>query len=88
MLIPAADNRIRDSRKSSPAIFPSAFARGPHMSARAQAQFDCWVEQAEEGHQTDHIAVCRTGFLNAMLDVDAALDASNIQRLEQEYPAK
>ena len=58
------------------------------MSARAQAQFDCWVEQAEEGHQTDHIAVCRTGFLNAMLDVDAALDAWHIQRLEQEYPAK
>ena len=49
----------------------SAFARdpnmAPHMSARAQAQFDCWVEQAEEGHQTDHIAACRTGFLNAML---------------------
>jgi OOP family OmpA-OmpF porin len=74
-------------------LIPAAIARdsrivAPHMSARAQAQFDCWVEQAEEGHQTDHIAVCRTGFLNAMLDVDAALDAWHAQRLEQEYPAK
>ncbi|MEP3113227.1 hypothetical protein [Nisaea sp.] len=71
----------------------SAFERdsrilAPHASARAQAQFDCWVEQAEEGHQTDDIAACRNGFLNAMLEVDAALDAWDNVRIEREYPAK
>ncbi len=35
----------------------------PAIAARAQARFDCWVEQQEENHQADHIAACRTDFL-------------------------
>jgi OOP family OmpA-OmpF porin len=60
----------------------------PHASARAQAQFDCWVEQAEEGHQTEHIAACREGFLDAMLEIDAALANYALERIERDYPAK
>lgn len=92
-----ADWKLGDAQlpalQSSRARLISAFERdsrilAPHASARAQAQFDCWVEQAEEGHQTDDIAACRTGFLNAMLEVDAALDAWDTVRIEQEYPPK
>mgnify|MGYP000536639279 CR=1 FL=1 len=60
----------------------------PHASARAQAQFDCWVEQAEEGHQTAHIDACREGFLDAMLEIDSALANYELDRIEREYPAK
>ncbi|SOD95236.1 OmpA family protein [Caenispirillum bisanense] len=38
----------------------------PQAAASAQANYDCWVEQAEEGWQYDHIAKCREGFLAAM----------------------
>src|SRR3546814_3360976 len=38
----------------------------PTEAAVAQARYDCWVEQAEEGHQLDHIAACRTAYLAAM----------------------
>lgn len=38
----------------------------PTEAAVAQARYDCWVEQEEEGHQFDHIAACRTSFLAAM----------------------
>lgn len=36
--------------------------RKPKEAARAQAMYDCWVEQQEEGHQLDHIAACRGDF--------------------------
>lgn len=40
--------------------------------ARAQASFDCWLEQATEDLQPEHIAACRNSFLAAMTDVEAA----------------
>ena len=30
--------------------------------ARAQVSFDCWVEEQEEGRQTESIAACRRDF--------------------------
>ena len=38
----------------------------PGNAARAQAHFDCWVEQQEENWQAEHIATCRSGFEAAM----------------------
>lgn len=39
----------------------------PQMAARAQvAGFDCFVEEAEEGHQPDDIAACKAAFDSAM----------------------
>lgn len=38
----------------------------PVVAASAQSNYDCWVEQSEEGWQMDHIAECREGFMNAM----------------------
>jgi OOP family OmpA-OmpF porin len=44
----------------------------PQVAARAQARFDCWVEQQEENHQSDHIAACRDEFLKAMEELEGA----------------
>jgi OOP family OmpA-OmpF porin len=38
----------------------------PEAAAEAQAKFDCWVEQQEENHQPEHIAVCQREFIAAM----------------------
>lgn len=43
----------------------------PRDAATAQAMFDCWMEQAEENLQPDHIAACREGFMAAMARVEA-----------------
>lgn len=45
----------------------------PPLAAKAQASYDCWVEQQEEGHQPTHIAACKDIFLQAMADLDAAM---------------
>ena len=37
----------------------------PTYSARAQAMFDCWTDEAEENHQPEDIAKCRDGFESA-----------------------
>ena len=40
-------------------------------AARAQARFDCWVEQQEENWQTEHIRRCRNGFYAALGRIEA-----------------
>jgi len=47
--------------------------RAPDVAAAAQASFDCWVEEQEEGHQPDMIAECRRRWETAMADVETAL---------------
>ena len=43
-----------------------AMTRAPQAAAGAQANYDCWVEQQEEGWQFEHIAACKNGFLRAI----------------------
>ncbi len=45
----------------------------PDDAARAQAHFDCWVEQQEENWQVEHIATCRSGFETAMGSLEKVL---------------
>jgi OOP family OmpA-OmpF porin len=47
--------------------------RAPEVAARAQAKFDCWVEQQEENHQPDHIAACRDDFFAALAELEQAM---------------
>jgi OOP family OmpA-OmpF porin len=47
--------------------------KAPADAASAQANFDCWVEQQEEGWQTAHIAACKDGFWQAMHATEAAM---------------
>jgi OmpA-OmpF porin, OOP family len=44
----------------------------PYTSAKAQARFDCWIEQQEENWQTDHIAACKSGFVKALTELEAS----------------
>jgi OOP family OmpA-OmpF porin len=43
----------------------------PEVAARAQARFDCWVEQQEENFQNDHISACRDELLAALAELEA-----------------
>lgn len=59
----------------------------PAEAANAQAKYDCWVEQQEEGWQTDHIAQCREGFRAAMLDLHEAMKPKQAE-VEAPEPAE
>ncbi len=41
-------------------------ARSPAALARAQQQYDCWVEEQEEAWQSAYINACKEGFLAAI----------------------
>ncbi|MET1028148.1 MAG: OmpA family protein [Dongiaceae bacterium] len=43
----------------------------PEVAARAQARFDCWLEQQEENFQRDHISACRDELLAALTELEA-----------------
>jgi|TARA_R110002072_G_scaffold19040_15_gene70585 OOP family OmpA-OmpF porin len=50
-----------------------ARTKAPADAARAQAMFDCWVEQKEENHQPAHIARCKSRFWEALNAARASL---------------
>lgn len=71
-------NRSIDSEglahlQSARAALVSALGQGrsamPEVAAKAQAKFDCWVEQLDEGTQSRHIDRCRQEFCAAMAEV-------------------
>lgn len=45
----------------------------PDAAARAQVLFDCWVEQAEESLQPEHVRACRDGFEQQIGSVESAI---------------
>ncbi len=47
--------------------------QSPAVAAKAQASFDCWVEQQEENWQWDHIARCREGYFAATAHLERRL---------------
>ncbi len=60
-----------------------AFAMGgkekaPEAAAIAQAKYDCWVEQQEEGHQPTHIAACRQEFITALAALQGAMQTAEV----------
>jgi outer membrane protein OmpA-like peptidoglycan-associated protein len=42
----------------------------PDVAARAQAMFDCWMQEQEENFQPEDIAACRDGFYTALLKLE------------------
>ncbi len=50
----------------------------PTESARAQAMFDCWLQEQEEGDQIAHINACRTGFDDAFNAAEAKRPAPKV----------
>lgn len=62
------------ARRRLVALVAHADSRGDAAQiARAQAMFDCWVEEQEENRQPDHIALCRGEFLDAAGRAEASL---------------
>lgn len=55
------------------ALKDGARATTPVATAKAQAGFDCWMQEQEEGHQPDDIAACRAAFEPAMAEVERGL---------------
>jgi len=47
--------------------------KAPADSARAQASYDCWVEQASEDLQPAHISACRDEFMRTIASVEQLL---------------
>lgn len=47
--------------------------KAPADAARAQAMYDCWVEQRQENFQEEHIQACREAYMTAIGRVEAAL---------------
>lgn len=45
----------------------------PQLSALAQTKFDCWIEEQEENFQNDKIAACKTQFMDALAQLEAAM---------------
>ena len=52
----------------------NARRRAAGTAAVAQAAYDCWLEQQEEGHQPEDIAACRDAFEAALAGIDLGED--------------
>jgi OOP family OmpA-OmpF porin len=64
---------LTEARAALVAVLADGAAdRAPETAARAQAKFDCWVEQQEENFQPEHIAACKDGFWAAMKELQPA----------------
>ncbi len=55
------------------ALDSSGRTKAPADAARAQAMYDCWIEQASENFQPKHIQACREAYMTAIAKVEAAL---------------
>lgn len=83
------DSTVMDELQTARERLTDAFANGaqtaaPREAAVAQAKYDCWVEQQEEGWQYRHIAACKRDFDVAMDKLAAAMAPSEptAQRIE------
>ena len=73
-LTPADREALATARaRLSGALAQGARAFTPQAAARAQAGFDCWMQEQEEGHQPDDIAACRARFESAIEEVEKGL---------------
>jgi OOP family OmpA-OmpF porin len=62
----AAEKRLNKVLKIGAANY------APQQMAKAQAMYDCWLQEQEEGHQPHDIRACRIAYLDAMDTVDEA----------------
>lgn len=69
--VQAKDLAVARSHLVAALATPQA-TENPMLAAKAQSNFDCWLEQQQEGWQYDDIAACRKGFESAMKSIAAA----------------
>lgn len=71
---PVKMRELETARADMIALFDKgARTTAPKQAAHAQAKYDCWVEQQEEGHQPVHIAACKQEFDAAMAALELAM---------------
>lgn len=73
-------------------LTPEKIKARPEIAARAQFNFDCWVEQQEENWQIDDIAACRDAFNSAVSELGGAVvkvpAKAGINSKPKDLPAK
>ncbi len=62
--------------------------KAPQDMARAQAMFDCWIEEQEEDIQPADIAACRDAFMAAIAKVEEALKPAPMKPMKKAMPPK
>ncbi len=67
------------------ALDSSGRTKAPADAARAQAMYDCWIEQATEGFQQKHIEACREAYMTAIANVEAALVPAPVAVAPSDY---
>lgn len=70
------------------AMDQGAASKAPHEAAVAQAKYDCWVEQQEEGWQYQHIAACKQDFDLAMEKLATAIAPPPVAAAPAPMPKK
>lgn len=70
--IPASETQQLSSARDRlmAALNGGARNRMPERSAHAQANFECWMEEAEEGIQANHLAECRSKFFDDLAQIE------------------
>lgn len=63
---PAERPDLAKARAQLMTLFDGGLARAPETLARAHAAYECWLEEAEEGHQRQDIDWCRDRFYGAV----------------------
>ncbi|MGZ0186906.1 MAG: OmpA family protein [Alphaproteobacteria bacterium] len=62
---PSTAEELEAARARLVLLFDGGRARAPAALARAHAAYECWLEEAEEGHQPVDLAWCRDRFIEA-----------------------
>lgn len=65
---------IQGYQRLDAALREGARERFPVEAATAQAKYDCWIEQAEENWQFDHIYSCRDDFIIAVQALEQPIE--------------
>ncbi|MAN79779.1 MAG: flagellar motor protein MotB [Rhodospirillaceae bacterium] len=81
----AAADLAAARKELTAALAAGAGKSAPEKAARAQAMFDCWMEQQEENDQPKDIAACRSAFETAMKGLGGAKPAEKKAMMEKEF---
>lgn len=90
-----AAGELEAARAQMVTVFETTPARtaAPLQAAAAQAAYDCWLEEQQEGHQLEDITACRQRFEASMAEVQTALQPAvvpaagrgDVEVVEREY---
>jgi len=94
---PLAERMLPDSAKSDISmarknlidkLWKGGADETPHAAAKAQAMFDCWMQEQEENNQPKDIAACKAGFEKAyaMIKTSAPVAAAKPAPMKKMAP--